>query len=172
MATDPSYMREQLSSDIAESIGIPTTQCSYVRVFINDRAIGLFGLAEIFKNPWIRNVFANGNKKFQQGALYIADVSAGRESNSSGLGGLGGPGEHGGHGGPREPERQGSKQVQGDTMPEVDFRFPGRPGGPQPNLSYLGNNITLYSVKYPAKENPSRGKANHTRIMELAKFTS
>lgn len=152
MATDPSYMRDQLSSDIAESIGIPTTQYSYVRVFINDKAIGLFGLAEMFKNPWIRNVFANGDKKFKQGALYVADVSAGREGGPQGPGGPGGPSGPGGPGGP-------------------GGGGPGH-GGPRPDLSYLGDNVTVYSIKYPAKENPSKGKANHTRIMDLTKFIS
>ncbi|KAK4512107.1 uncharacterized protein ATC70_013350 [Mucor velutinosus] len=149
MATDPSYMRDQLSSDIAESIGIPTTQYSYVRVFINDKAVGLFGLAEMFKNPWIRNVFAKGDKKFRQGALYVADVSAGREGGPQGPGGPGGPRAPGGPGG-------------------------GGPGhdGPRPDLSYLGDNVTIYSIKYPAKENPSKGKANHTRIMDLINFIS
>ncbi|KAI8638960.1 coth protein-domain-containing protein [Parasitella parasitica] len=164
MATDPSYMRDQLSSDIAKSIGIPTTQYSYVRVFINDKAIGLFGLAEMFKNPWVRNVFANGNKKYKQGALYVADVSAGREGE---------PGEPGGPGGPGGPRRRGEKLAQSNDRSGADFVFRVGLGlGPRPDLSYMGDNVTLYSVKYPAKENPSKGKANHTRIMDLTKFIS
>ncbi|KAI8647061.1 coth protein-domain-containing protein [Parasitella parasitica] len=75
MGTDMSYMREKLVSEIADSVGLPTTKFSYVRVFINDQAVGLFGLAENFKTPWVRNEFNNGEKSSNQGALYVCDLN-------------------------------------------------------------------------------------------------
>ncbi|CDH56754.1 hypothetical protein RO3G_00454 [Lichtheimia corymbifera JMRC:FSU:9682] len=59
------------------SAGVPTTDFSFVRIshilrrlYINDQAIGLFGLIEKFKDPWLRNEFADGDKDYQQGTLY------------------------------------------------------------------------------------------------------
>lgn len=40
------------------------------RVYINDQPLGLFGFIEKYKNPWLRNEFADGNKDYQQGVLY------------------------------------------------------------------------------------------------------
>ncbi|KAI7875102.1 hypothetical protein K492DRAFT_199439 [Lichtheimia hyalospora FSU 10163] len=68
--TDPSYIREALGFKMLRSAGVPTTDFSFVRLYINDQAIGLFGLIEKFKNPWLRNEFANGDKDYQQGTLY------------------------------------------------------------------------------------------------------
>ncbi|KAI7849485.1 coth protein-domain-containing protein [Circinella umbellata] len=70
MATDPSYIREDLGYKMLASAGVPTTYSSYVRLFINHEPIGLFGFIENFKNPWIRNEFANGDKNYDQGNLY------------------------------------------------------------------------------------------------------
>lgn len=83
MATDASYMREELAYDIAESVGLPTSRYSYVRLYINDQAIGLFGFAEVMKNPWPRNVFGGGSKKFKQGSLFIADISGGQKTQGN-----------------------------------------------------------------------------------------
>jgi spore coat protein CotH len=39
------------------------------------------------------------------------------------------------------------------------------------DLSYLGDNVTLYEDgSYKLKEDPSKGSANYTRIMDLARF--
>ncbi|KAI9251873.1 coth protein-domain-containing protein [Phascolomyces articulosus] len=71
MATDPSYVREDLGYKMLAAAGVPTTYSSFVRVFINNEPIGLFGFIENFKNPWLRNEFANGNKDgYDQGHLY------------------------------------------------------------------------------------------------------
>ncbi|KAI8146998.1 coth protein-domain-containing protein [Fennellomyces sp. T-0311] len=66
LALDPSYVRESISCKVFESAGVATTKFSYVR------AIGLFGLVEHLKNPWIRNEFAGGDEKYLQGYLYQA----------------------------------------------------------------------------------------------------
>jgi spore coat protein CotH len=85
IGTDLSYMREKLASEIADSVGLPIAKFSYARVFINNQAIGLFGLAENFKTPWVRNEFNNGEKKSNQGALYVCGLSGMLDdSNTSG----------------------------------------------------------------------------------------
>ncbi|KAI9482872.1 MAG: coth protein-domain-containing protein [Benjaminiella poitrasii] len=70
MATDPSYIREQLAYDIVKSVGLASSEFSFVRVFLNDRALGLFGLIETFQDPWLANTFANGSSKYKNGNLY------------------------------------------------------------------------------------------------------
>jgi spore coat protein CotH len=153
LGTDPSYMREYLVSDMYNSVGLPTSEYSYVRIYMNDEPLGLFGLAENMKNPWIRNEFADGDKDFNQGALYVADVS-GKQ--------VGFP-----EAGMDEPKGQGNKSK------ETHQGGPGLKSGGA-DLSYLGNNVSLYSEGgyYSIKEDPSEGEANFTRIMDLTKFIS
>lgn len=143
MGTDASYMREKLVSEIADSIGLPTTKISYVRVFINNQAVGLFAFAENFKSPWVRNEFNNGKKDANQGALFVCTAN-GKLDNAT---------------------------TTTTTTTADDF-------GANPattvksDLSYLGDNATLYSIPYPAKEDPATGTANYTRIMDFTKFLS
>ncbi|KAF7723902.1 hypothetical protein EC973_001525 [Apophysomyces ossiformis] len=70
LALDPSYIRERMSYDIFKSAGIASTDCSYVRVFMNKRAYGLYGLVEVYKKPWIENEFYAGQKHAAYGILY------------------------------------------------------------------------------------------------------
>ena len=158
MVTDPSYMREELGYGIAESVGLPSSGYSYVRLFINDQPVGLFGLAEVMKNPWIKNVFGGGSGKYNRGALFMADISAGKSVKSV------------------FGDRQNNTKA-GDP-PEINNRTEGG-GGHRPlrpstsDLSYLGNNVSLYTVgEYKLKEEPSTGSANYTRLMDLTKFIS
>ncbi|KAI8368865.1 coth protein-domain-containing protein [Choanephora cucurbitarum] len=67
MATDPSYLREQLAYDVIESVGLASSQFSFCRLLINNREVGLFGIMDTFHNPWLANVFAEGDK---HGNLY------------------------------------------------------------------------------------------------------
>ncbi|CEP13687.1 hypothetical protein [Parasitella parasitica] len=153
MGFDLSYMREELAYAIAESIGLPSARYSYVRLFMNNQPLGLFGFSDNFKNPWPRNTFAGGKKKnFDQGALYTASPNSG--VNASEL----------------------PKDLANITLDQIAraSRL-----GPQDNidpsksdLRYLGNNLTEYSMQYSVREDPSSGTANYTRIMDLCKFIS
>lgn len=163
MSIDPSYMREQLAYGIANSVGLPTSQYSYVRVYINDQAIGLFGLSEAMTGPWLRNEFGNGSKEFRQGTLFVGDPSEGHDIfNSSGndFAGLDQMGIEGND----SQQKNGShgRTVGGDTVPSASC-----------DLSFLGNNITLYEAgQYSVKEDPTVGTPNFTRIMDLTRFVS
>ncbi|ORE02219.1 coth-domain-containing protein [Rhizopus microsporus var. microsporus] len=68
--TDPSYIREKLAYDIIKSVGLVSSEFSYVRVLMNDQELGLFGIIDTFKNPWLANVFANGSSSYKNGYLY------------------------------------------------------------------------------------------------------
>ncbi|KAI7902376.1 coth protein-domain-containing protein [Cokeromyces recurvatus] len=68
--TDPSYIREKMAYDVIKSVGLLSSELSYVRVMINHHEIGLFGLIDTFKDPWLANVFANGNEDYKNGYLY------------------------------------------------------------------------------------------------------
>ncbi|KAI9300276.1 coth protein-domain-containing protein [Cunninghamella echinulata] len=74
LAYDPAYIREKLSTDIMKSAGLPSTGSSYKRVIINDRPIGLFLMVENYKNPWFKNLFADGGK-MDQGITFEAKAS-------------------------------------------------------------------------------------------------
>ncbi|KAK4511351.1 uncharacterized protein ATC70_012566 [Mucor velutinosus] len=142
MSTDASYMREKLVSEIAESIGLPTTKISYVRVFINNQAVGLFAFAENFKSPWVRNEFNNGKKDANQGALFVCTAN-GKLDNAT------------------TTATTTAEDLANNTATTV-----------KSDLSYLGDNATLYSLPYPAKEDPATGTVNYTRVMDFTKFLS
>ena len=44
------------------------------RLFINGKAVGLFGLVEHLRDSWLSTEFANGDSNFQQGILYQAKL--------------------------------------------------------------------------------------------------
>lgn len=70
LAMDSSYMREQLAYDMLKSVGLATMEFSYARVFMNKQELGLLGLVDTFKNPWLANGFANGSSSYENGYLY------------------------------------------------------------------------------------------------------
>ncbi|KAF1798076.1 coth protein-domain-containing protein [Mucor lusitanicus] len=80
LATDPSYIREQIAYDVIKSTGLASSEFSYVRVLLNDKELGLFGLIDTFKDPWLANVFDNGNSKYNNGHLYQAVFSTANSS--------------------------------------------------------------------------------------------
>jgi hypothetical protein len=140
--TDATYMKEFLAYDMYNSIGLPTSKFSYIRVFINNEPIGLFGLAENFKAPWVRNEFANGDKNYNQGALFVGDISAGRTAGLS---------------------NDDPSVVHDDTG---FFVLKG-----SADLGYLGTNISLYARGiYGIREKPSKKEPDFSRIMDLTKF--
>ncbi|KAF7728414.1 hypothetical protein EC973_006092 [Apophysomyces ossiformis] len=71
LVTDSSYMRENFIYDVIQSAGLPSTEFSYVRIFMNNKPYGLYGLVETYKAPWLRNVFQGKTRgKFKRGILY------------------------------------------------------------------------------------------------------
>lgn len=70
LSTDPSYIREQLAYGIVNCTGLASSGFSYIRVFMNNHELGLFGIIETFKDPWLANTFGNGDSKYKNGYLY------------------------------------------------------------------------------------------------------
>ncbi|CAO3665731.1 unnamed protein product [Rhizopus stolonifer] len=68
--TDPSYIREQVSYNFIRSVGLISSEFSYVRLVINQQPMGLFGLVDTFQDNWLSNVFANGQADYEHGILY------------------------------------------------------------------------------------------------------
>ncbi|ORY91325.1 coth protein-domain-containing protein [Syncephalastrum racemosum] len=88
LATDPSYIREEIAYKIIDAVGLASTKSSFVRVFINDQAVGLFGIIENYKDPWLRNEFGGGDKDYEQGVLYqgkMATAESGLANHTSDL---------------------------------------------------------------------------------------
>jgi len=63
-ATEPSYMRTKLVSDIRNRIGMPSLSANYATLYINDEYFGLFILTDAYKESWIEYVY--GEKDTQQ----------------------------------------------------------------------------------------------------------
>jgi len=56
-ASEPSYMRTKLVSDIRNRIGMPSLSANYATLYINDEYLGLFILTDIYKESWIEYVY-------------------------------------------------------------------------------------------------------------------
>ncbi|KAG2238031.1 hypothetical protein INT48_002598, partial [Thamnidium elegans] len=69
-ATDPSYLREKLVYDILDAAQVPTARSSYIRLFINEEPQGLYLMADNYKNPFLKNLLGNTNKKYKHGGLF------------------------------------------------------------------------------------------------------
>ncbi|KAL0142502.1 coth protein-domain-containing protein [Mucor lusitanicus] len=76
LASDPSYLREHLASDIARAAGLAVPGFSFARVFVNDQPYGLYGLMEDYKTQFLRNEFGNGSDAYENGILYSGDYNA------------------------------------------------------------------------------------------------
>ncbi|KAF9946941.1 hypothetical protein BGZ70_002946 [Mortierella alpina] len=84
--TDDSFMREMVYVDLLNSLGVHTQQATYVRVFINQKPIGLFIGMEEMKKHWIKKVLHPNVKKTKTGALWKMNSCCGAEGNLDWLG--------------------------------------------------------------------------------------
>ncbi|KAI9266333.1 coth protein-domain-containing protein [Helicostylum pulchrum] len=66
--SDPSYMREYLATEMIHAANQPCSRASYIRLFLNDRPIGLFSLLEKYDDLWLQNQFNEDPKS--NGVLY------------------------------------------------------------------------------------------------------
>ncbi|CAO3656949.1 unnamed protein product [Mucor hiemalis] len=73
---DPSYVREYVAFSSIKAVGLAATEFSYIRVFINNKPVGLYGIIETFQDPWVANEFAGGNKDYTPGYLYQGQGAA------------------------------------------------------------------------------------------------
>ncbi|EIE82877.1 hypothetical protein G6F46_010922 [Rhizopus delemar] len=83
LGNDPSYLREKLAYDMIKALGLPDTELSYCRLFLNGQELGLFGVIEMFQDPWSTLEFGNGDKDYEGGIVYQAHghAASGRYSD-------------------------------------------------------------------------------------------
>ncbi|KAF9578143.1 hypothetical protein BGW38_006214 [Lunasporangiospora selenospora] len=84
--TDPTMMREKVYVDVLNSLGVPAQQAAYVRLFLNDRPIGLFVAMEEMKGHWVKKVLHPKVEKVHPGALWKMNSCCGHEGNLQWLG--------------------------------------------------------------------------------------
>ncbi|ORX87710.1 hypothetical protein BCR32DRAFT_137273 [Anaeromyces robustus] len=71
---DPSYLRDKIYCDVLNSLGVPTPQNKFARVFINGDPIGLFTLSDNVSNKrYLRETLNNGSKFDIDNPLFKAD---------------------------------------------------------------------------------------------------
>ncbi len=66
---DPSYLREQLGSELFQSAGVPSPRVGHARVVLNGRALGLYVLKEGFAEDFLVRSFSRAD-----GNLYDTDL--------------------------------------------------------------------------------------------------
>ena len=54
---DESGIKNKLASNIAESLGLPITQASLCRLYINNKSYGLYELTDMYKKKFVRRFF-------------------------------------------------------------------------------------------------------------------
>ncbi|KAG0080828.1 hypothetical protein BGZ92_000458 [Podila epicladia] len=84
--TDATMIREKLYIDILNSIGVPAQQSAYVRLYYNNKPIGLYVAVEEMKKHWIKTVFHPNVKKVKPGALWKMNSDGQHEGNLEWLG--------------------------------------------------------------------------------------
>ncbi|KAG0042441.1 hypothetical protein BGZ83_000452 [Gryganskiella cystojenkinii] len=69
MVMDPTMMREKLYIDMLNSLGIPTQQGAYVRLFVNNEPRGLFLMVDDIKKSFLKQTVHGGNATVERGTL-------------------------------------------------------------------------------------------------------
>jgi len=69
---DDSYIKGKIASDILTSLGVPTPQVGFARLYVNNTPFGLYELSESIKKKFVRNMFHTDTKKddVKYGTLY------------------------------------------------------------------------------------------------------
>jgi len=101
--SDATYMREFLTYELAETMGLPTPKFSYVNVYINGKLWGFYLAIEQIGDAYLERNFDNS-----YGALYKAEFNIGGGGMGGGAGG--GRGGFGGFGGMERPRQDGQAQ--------------------------------------------------------------
>ncbi|KAF9289182.1 hypothetical protein BGZ68_009880 [Mortierella alpina] len=57
---DPTMIREKLYFDLLNSVGVPTSQGAYVRVYVNKKPFGFHLMAEDIETPFLRSAIHGG----------------------------------------------------------------------------------------------------------------
>ncbi|KAG0230920.1 hypothetical protein BGW41_002370 [Actinomortierella wolfii] len=66
--TEPSMIRERLYIDMLNSVGVPTAQGTYVRLFINNKPYGLYLMVDDIKKSFLKQT-VHGGMELNRGSL-------------------------------------------------------------------------------------------------------
>ncbi|KAF9432366.1 hypothetical protein BGZ76_010902 [Entomortierella beljakovae] len=69
VATEPTFLREKLYIDMLNSVGVPTQQVSYARLYINSEPYGLFLMVDDIKKSFAKQTVHGGDKNVVIGSL-------------------------------------------------------------------------------------------------------
>ncbi|MDX1927180.1 MAG: CotH kinase family protein [Pirellulaceae bacterium] len=78
---DESYLSEWLGSELFRKAGIPTPRVSHVRLWINDRDLGLYVLREGFDGPFLKRTFGSKDGNLYDGG-FLQDIDSELEMDS------------------------------------------------------------------------------------------
>ncbi|CAO3699519.1 unnamed protein product [Rhizopus stolonifer] len=80
---DPSYMRDYLTTELLRATNQPGTRASYIRLFLNSRAIGLFTMIEKYDDTWLEREFnPDKNQTYSNGVLYEGNGGKSEENRA------------------------------------------------------------------------------------------
>ena len=80
-AQDESYLSEWLGSELFRKAGIPTPRVAHVRLWINDRDLGLYVLREGFDEPFLKRSFGANDGNLYDGG-FLQDIDSELEMDS------------------------------------------------------------------------------------------
>ena len=80
-AQDESYLSEWLGSELFRKAGIPTPRVAHVRLWINDRVLGLYVLREGFDEPFLKRSFGANDGNLYDGG-FLQDIDSELEMDS------------------------------------------------------------------------------------------
>jgi hypothetical protein len=69
MVQDPAMIREKLYIDVLNSVGIPTQQGAWVRLFVNNKPYGLYLMVDDIKKSFVKQTIHGGNNAVRPGNL-------------------------------------------------------------------------------------------------------
>ncbi|KAI9283328.1 coth protein-domain-containing protein [Sporodiniella umbellata] len=71
---EPSYIRDYMATELLRATNQPGSITSYVRLFLNNRAIGLFPMVEKYDDTWLEREFnPDKDEPYAYGYLYEGD---------------------------------------------------------------------------------------------------
>ncbi|KAF9338119.1 hypothetical protein BG006_010229 [Podila minutissima] len=69
MVQDPTMMREKVYIDMLNSVGVPTQQGAWVRLFVNNEPYGLYLMVDDIKKSFLKQTIHGGQEVLNRGSL-------------------------------------------------------------------------------------------------------
>ncbi|KAG0074654.1 hypothetical protein BGZ90_010575 [Linnemannia elongata] len=76
MVQDPTMIREKLYIDVLNSVGVPTQQGAWVRLFVNNKAYGLYLMVDDIKKSFLKQTVHAGDPLVERGNLVQMNAPA------------------------------------------------------------------------------------------------